>query len=608
MNSIRSEAAAPSLLKHLFLNRFEWRIIIVLCSLAATTCGLSAPYFQKSFVDAMVGGNSSIQFLIFAFLFMVGFQCFQQLTLYLAIREAVFYQKWVSETLYRKLVDHRGGLNEKNSSGEAVSLFAVDVAGASLLVENCLATGFSMFFPLITAPFLVHVLFGIPFINVFVVLIISCGITSALAVRQSKFFVNFKRLAAERTGKVSEWVQTIRTLRILGWMEAVEERIFEVRRKETENRIKMVTNGQTMNSLSGVAPYFVNLAAVITLAAMKKEAITAGEILSLLWILGVFLNQPLRQYPWFFVMGMDGLTSIRRLQAALNRKVPDPVVKDSPASRVPEQTALEVNGLNLTIQNKKLLDNVSFHVKEGEFLGMVGEVGSGKSLILLSLVGETGAVFDRYTFRGEKIASPDSEEVKSHFAFIQQDGFTISASLRDNVAFQYNQDHSTDDSIARSLKLSQFVATQEGLSSGLNEEIGERGVNLSGGQRQRIGIARAHFAGRPILLLDDCLSAVDVETERGLIRDLIAGEWKNQTRVLVTHRMSVLPHTDRILFIEDGKILQEGKYDELIATSEKFRNFVLTNQKKDEEVSKTVEKEKAMESVSNEEVVDVSGK
>jgi len=112
-------------------------------------------------------------------------------------------------------------------------------------------------------------------------------------------------------------------------------------------------------------------------------------------------------------------------------------------------------------------------------------------------------------------------------------------------------------------------------------------VNLSGGQRQRVALARAHFLRRPILLLDDCLSAVDVDTERKLISELIDGAWKDRTRLLITHRLSVLEKVDRVLFVEDGQIVATGKFEDLLRTSAKMRDFVASVRRGDAKVSDT---------------------
>jgi ATP-binding cassette subfamily B multidrug efflux pump len=109
--------------------------------------------------------------------------------------------------------------------------------------------------------------------------------------------------------------------------------------------------------------------------------------------------------------------------------------------------------------------------------------------------------------------------------------------------------------------------------------IGERGVNLSGGQKQRVALARAHYLGRPIILMDDCLSAVDVDTERKIIDELIAGEWQGQTRILVTHRLSILERVDRVLFFENGRIVEEGRFNEILHRSARVQEFAASQRR-----------------------------
>ena len=152
----------------------------------------------------------------------------------------------------------------------------------------------------------------------------------------------------------------------------------------------------------------------------------------------------------------------------------------------------------------------------------------------------------------------------------------MSASLRENVAFLYDIDPDRDPMVEESLRLAQFDLNTERVEKGLNTEIGERGVNLSGGQRQRVSLARVHFHQAPILLLDDCLSAVDVDTEQKLFEQLLLGAWADRTRILVTHRLSALSQVDRILFLEEGRIIDQGTFEELLARNEKFRDYTTT--------------------------------
>lgn len=149
----------------------------------------------------------------------------------------------------------------------------------------------------------------------------------------------------------------------------------------------------------------------------------------------------------------------------------------------------------------------------------------------------------------------------------------MSASLRENVAFLYDIEAERDNDVEESLRLAQFEIFKERVENGLATEIGERGVNLSGGQKQRVSLARVHFHKAPILLLDDCLSAVDVDTEEKLFSQLLDGAWGERTRLLVTHRLSVLHRVDKIFFMQDGRIIDQGKFNELMSRSQLFREF-----------------------------------
>jgi ABC-type multidrug transport system fused ATPase/permease subunit len=450
--------------------------------------------------------------------------------------------------------------------------------------------GAGIIFPLVFAPLVIYWLCGIPLWATLMVMATIVTMNVILATRQSRFFFRFKQLAAERTGMVNEWVQNIRLLRILGWTEKYESKIFRKRDEETRNRVAMVTNGQIMGTFGSSISFVINLIGVSSLIFLRGQAVSPGELFALLWIFGVFLARPFRQIPWILTFSLDSLTSLRRLERFFER--PSDLLEGAftdetetvlSQKRTSQQQGIEqpgiplsVRGLSLKINGKQLLSDVSFDVLPGELVAVVGEVGCGKSLLVLSLVAETGAQFDHFTLGDVDGRSLDPNSRRRYFAFVPQEGFVMSATLRDNVAFRYGVAEQHDDSVVRSLHLAQFRLESEHVSDGLNTEIGERGVNLSGGQRQRVSLARAHHFERPIVLLDDCLSAVDVDTEKQLIRDLIDGAWAKKTRILVTHRLTVLERVDRILFMEDGKIVESGKFDELLVSSARMREFVAT--------------------------------
>ncbi|MFV8249740.1 ABC transporter ATP-binding protein [Bdellovibrio bacteriovorus] len=573
-----------SLFAEVVFTRIHARITVLICSLVAAILGLMGPFFQKEFIDQLTGVESKLHFIQFnhtlsyiigAFFCVLLAQAFSQLTNFLSVREALHMQKVFAKRLYNKTLHLRVDTMSGRPVGEIVSLYATDVQGATVFLDQTLPAGASTIFPLILAPFAISLLFDIPlWPTVLMMLGISC-LNTFMAFRQSKFFFNFKQLAAERIGLVNEWIQNIRTIRILSWTHHFESNIFAKREIETSNRVSMVTNGQMMNSISTSITFFLNVVALATLVFYSKHTLTSGELLALLWIVAVFLTRPFRQMPWFFTFAFDSWTSLRRLEEFFSTQNNETAEnsQERRQAELADKYALQVRGLNLTVAQRKILRNVDLDIAHGEFVAVVGEVGAGKSMLLLSLLKETGAHFDFYHLGGKNALKISVDDVRSHFAYVPQEGFIMNATLRENVAFLYDIEAERDPMVEESLRLAQFDLDTERVEKGLNTEIGERGVNLSGGQKQRVGLARVHYHEAPIMLLDDCLSAVDVDTEHKLFEQLLLGAWADRTRLLVTHRLSALHRVDRILFMEDGQIIDSGSYEELLARNEKFREY-----------------------------------
>ncbi|MBO9665782.1 MAG: ABC transporter ATP-binding protein [Bdellovibrio sp.] len=577
-----------SLFKEVVTTRPWARILILACSLLAAVFGVLGPFFQKEFIDQLTGVttklhmfevSSPLWYVLGAFICVLSAQAFSQLTNYLSSKEALIMQRIFAEHLYDKTLNLRVDTMSHRPVGEIVSLYATDVQGATVFLDQTLPAGASTIFPLLLAPFAISILFDTPLWPTILVMIGITCLNTFMAFRQSRFFFRFKQLAAERIGLVNEWIQNIRTIRILGWIAHFEEGIFAKREIETRNRVMMVTNGQIMNAISSSITFILNVVTLGSLVLYSKHTLTSGELLALLWIVGIFLTRPFRQMPWFFTFAFDSWTSLKRLEDffATKNNQTDLNGQQSALERERAQKfALQVRNLNLRIGKRHILKDINLDVRDGEFVAVVGEVGAGKSMLLLSLLRETGASFDQYRIGAENALEETLDAVRANFSYVPQEGFIMSATLRENVAFLYDIELERDPMVEESLRLAQFDLGTERVEKGLSTEIGERGVNLSGGQRQRVSLARVHFHDAPILLLDDCLSAVDVDTEHKLFETLLVGAWENRTRLLVTHRLSALNRVDRILFMEEGRIIDQGTFEELLARNSKFREYTTT--------------------------------
>lgn len=571
--------------------RWPLRLLVLVLSFLSTSLGLLSLLFQKEFIDFLTHSeglhffSSWVQdpllFVWFSFLCFLLAQALTQLCNYIGFYESLHMQKILAQRLYDKMLALKVDTLGQRSVGEIVSLYTTDVPGATVFLDQTLPAGASTLFPLILAPVVLVQIFNTSLWPTLSLMVLITVINTALAFRQSHFFFKFKQLAAERTGLVNEWIQNIRTLRVLGWTKEFEKKIFAKRELETENRVRMVTNGQVMNSISSSFTFIINVCTLGYLVFVTKKTLTPGEVLSLLWLLGVFLTRPFRQMPWFFTFAFDSWTSLKRLESFFQvENSSQRILPQNSTVSASKETSLEIKNLRLQINKHELLKGIDLRLHPGEVVAIVGEVGSGKSLLVLSLLGETNATWDSYFLNGEPILASQIDW-KNKISYVPQESFMMSASITENILFDYdpNPKDFQVSQVKTALRLAEFDLLNERIPEGLKTEIGERGVNLSGGQKQRLSLARACFHNKDFIFLDDALSALDVETEKKIMSNLMLTHWKNKTRLIITHRLTILEKVDRVLFMKNGKIDAFDTYANLLKKNSDFREFTLSVQK-----------------------------
>ena len=211
--------------------------------------------------------------------------------------------------------------------------------------------------------------------------------------------------------------------------------------------------------------------------------------------------------------------------------------------------------------NITALKDVSFEVNSGETLAIIGKTGSGKSTIL-ELIGRLYDI-DRgeILIDGRNIRELNLESLRKSIGYVPQDAFLFSDSIRNNIKF--GKTEATDEEIYEAARNASVHKNIVGFSKGYDTVLGERGITLSGGQKQRVSIARAIIHDPQILLFDDCLSAVDTETEEEILSNLFKIS-KEKTTILVSHRISSAKNADKILILEDGAIVQQGTHSQLL--------------------------------------------
>lgn len=272
------------------------------------------------------------------------------------------------------------------------------------------------------------------------------------------------------------------------------------------------------------------------------------------------LTWPVASLGWVSSMVQEAEASQKRLNEFL-KIVPD-IQNNNPSSSTVDGT-ISFENVSYTYEdtNIEALKNISFTVKKGETLAILGKTGSGKST-LLSLISRMYDVTEgQVKIDGKEISQLNLFDLRNSIGIVPQDAFLFSDSIKNNIKF--GKENATDDEVIAAAKSAVVHDNIEGFNKGYDTILGERGITLSGGQKQRVSIARAIIKKPEILLFDDCLSAVDTETEEAILNNLFE-ICKDKTTIIVSHRVSSAKNADKIIILENGKIIQQGFHNQLI--------------------------------------------
>lgn len=282
------------------------------------------------------------------------------------------------------------------------------------------------------------------------------------------------------------------------------------------------------------------------------------------------LTWPVASVGWITSMVQRAEASQERINEFLSET---PNVKNfSPNSSETIKGEIEFKNVSFTYEDTNIvaLKNISFKVKKGETLAIMGKTGSGKSTIL-ELIGRLYDVDEgEILIDGKPIESYNLDNLRKQLGYVPQDAFLFSSSIRDNIKF--GKADASEEDIIDAAKNAAVHKNIIKFNKGYDTILGERGITLSGGQKQRVSIARAIIKDPQIVLFDDCLSAVDTETEEEIFSKLNKIS-NNKTSVVVSHRASSAKNANHIIILDEGKILEEGTHTELVAQNGYYKDL-----------------------------------
>ncbi|MCL4132620.1 UNVERIFIED_CONTAM: hypothetical protein GTU68_005277 [Idotea baltica] len=281
------------------------------------------------------------------------------------------------------------------------------------------------------------------------------------------------------------------------------------------------------------------------------------------------LTWPVATVGWVTSLVQQAEASQERINEFLKTK---PDITNTAKELTPIKGDIEFKNVSFVYPdtNIEALKNVSFTLKSGETLAILGKTGSGKSTIL-DLIGrlydiDNGSI----TVDNSVISNLNLFSLRESIGYVPQDAFLFSDTIKNNIKF--GKEDATDDEVYEAAKNARVHKNIIDFKNGYDTVLGERGITLSGGQKQRVSIARAIIKRPDILLFDDCLSAVDTETEEKILKNLVKLT-KDKTTIIVSHRVSSAKNANQIIVLDDGKVIQTGSHESLINTDGYYKEL-----------------------------------
>ena len=396
--------------------------------------------------------------------------------------------------------------------------------------------------------------------------------TNKLGEKNHQSFKEAQESFSDLNNKVQESVSGIRVTKSFGYGNDEINSFGETNKKVFRKNIIASKYNALFDPMVLV---FVGLSYTLTLIFggifISRGEISVGNLVTFVTYLDM-LVWPLQAIGWLFNIGQRGDVSYTRIEKLLAEEN-DVVEKEN---TIPAHNGrLEYNINSFSYVGEETLSDIKFAIDKGQTLGIVGVTGSGKTTLLKLLLREYDVEDGSIYLNNHNIKDYKLNDLRSLIGYVPQDQVLFAMSIKENIRFADTK--YTDKQVEDITKVCGIYDDIVNMTDGFDTIIGERGVSLSGGQKQRMAMSRALIMNPEILILDDSLSAVDAKTEH-LILENLKEERSGKTTIITAHRLSAIVHADLIIVMDNGKIIERGTHDELIAQNGWYKETYNTQQ------------------------------
>ncbi len=482
---------------------------------------------------------------------------------------------WVETDLRKRMFDRCKNLSQeyysRNKVGNLMSLFTNDID----TVNECFGWGVLMFGDVVMLGGLSLAKMAKMDLKLTLLSLIPLGFMLAIGIIMSKYMMKKWEDRQEAYSALSDFSQEgFSGIAVIKAFVKEFKELAAFKRLNKNNENANVTYVKYSMLLNIFVTLFVESVTCVILAyggyLVYNKTFTAGELIE---FIGYFNSTiwPIMAISELIEMTSRGRGSLKRISELLDT---EPTVVDGKnvAELVNMRGDIEFKSLtfNYPGAENSVLKNVSFKINAGESVGIIGKTGCGKTTIVDLILRVYDVPRGTLFIDGHDVLDLSIKSVRDNIAYVPQDNFLFSDTIANNIAFA---GETTLENVEKAAKLADVHDNISEFADGYQTVLGERGVTVSGGQKQRISIARAINKNAPALILDDSVSAVDSKTESAILANL-AKNREGRTTILIAHRISTVEGFDKIIFMDDGKIIDAGSHEELLSRCADYKKAV----------------------------------